>query len=119
MTDPDQIKSQADDAFRAGRLDDARALYEQALTGRSGWAAVHNNLAMVLRASGDATGAEAQFRAALELEPDLTGALSNLGALLVEQNRYSEADSLLSRARTLAPDHAGVLYNCGVLAQAT
>jgi len=100
MTDPDQIKSQADDAFRAGRLDDARLLYEQALSARSDWAAVHNNLAMVLRASGDTPGAEAQFRAALAKEPGLTGALSNLGALLVEQNRYDEAAPVLERART-------------------
>ncbi len=118
MTDPDHLKSQADDAFRAGRLDDARDLYAQALAGRPGWAAAHNNLAMVLRAQGDRAGAEAQFRKALDSEPGLTGALSNLGALLVEQNRLADAAPCLDRARALAPNHAGVLYNCGTLAQA-
>jgi len=52
MTDPDQLKSDADTAFRAGRLADARALYEEALRARPDWVAVHNNLAMALRALG-------------------------------------------------------------------
>lgn len=111
MSDADQIKAEADNAFRAGDLAKAQDLYLAALDAKPGWAAVHNNLAMVLRQSGDRVGAEGQFRAALVVDPGLVGALSNLGALLTEAGNITEAKPILEHARALAPDNPGVLYN--------
>lgn len=111
MDDADQLKKQADAAFRAGQFDVARQAYQKALAVRPKWAAAHNNLAMVLRVAGDAKGAEENFRAAVEADPDLAGAWSNLGAMLFEQSRQSEALEILNRALALEPGHAGSLYN--------
>ena len=119
MTDHDQLKSDADTAFRAGRLADARALYEEALRARPDWVAVHNNLAMALRALGGTDEAESHFRSAIDLDPDQTGALSNLGALLIERGNLADARAALDRAMALAPDQAGINYNCGLLAAAS
>jgi Flp pilus assembly protein TadD len=49
MSDPEQLTGEADIAFRAGKLAEARELYEAALSLVPDWVAVHNNLAMVLR----------------------------------------------------------------------
>lgn len=118
MNDADQIKAEADNAFRAGDLTKARDLYLSALDAKPRWAAVHNNLAMVLRQGGDQAGAEGQFRAALAVDPDLIGALSNLGALLTETGNAEEARSVLEHARALAPENPGVLYNWASAAMA-
>lgn len=111
MSDADQLKADADDAFKSGQLATAVALYTQALEQRPAWAAAHNNLAMALRHQGDHAAAEKHFRRALADEPDLVGALRNLGGLLVEQNQLDEAEIVLSRAANLQPDNAGVFYN--------
>lgn len=111
MSDPERLKSEADNAFRAGQLVEARALYEEALSHRPDWVAVHNNLAMLLRVSGDRDGAETHFRKAIAIDPEQVGALSNLGALLVELDRPLEALQVLDQAIALAPEHAGAYYN--------
>lgn len=115
MSDPDQLKAEADAAFRAGRLEPAVYLYRTALDGRPGWAAAHNNLAMVLRQLGDMVAAEFHFRAVLDIDPANVSTLSNLGALLVEVEKLDEAQTFLSQAIEQAPDNPGVLYNTALL----
>jgi tetratricopeptide (TPR) repeat protein len=110
MNDPEQTKEDADTAFRAGQLDDARRLYKEAIATRPGWTAAHNNLAMLLRQSGDVQGAEDHFRLALAADPDQAGILSNPGALLVEQGRLQDSEAYLQRAVELAPKHAGARF---------
>ena len=85
MSDPEQLKGESDIAFRAGKLAEARELYEAALSLRPDWVAAHNNLAMVLWQLGDKGGAESHFCSALAVDSDQIGTLSDLGALLVEQ----------------------------------
>ncbi len=118
MNDPDRMKQQADQAARSGQFETARDLYIAALSERTDWVAVHNNLAMVQRHLGNVDEAEHHFREALKHDPQQVGALSNLGALLVEQDRLVEAAPVLEQAKTLAPDHPGVLYNWALLAAA-
>ena len=118
MNTPEQIKQDADDAARAGQFETARDLYMAALSERPDWGAVHNNLVMVQRHLGNADAAEHHFRDALNFDPQQVGALSNLGALLVEQDRLVEAAPVLDQAKMLAPDHPGVLYNWALLAAA-
>lgn len=118
MSDPDQLKADADAAFRSGDLVGARDLYGRALEAKPNWAAAHNNMAMVLRQLGDRTLAATHFRSALDADPNLVGALSNLGALLVEVNEIVEASEVLTRALELAPDNPGVLYNWASVATA-
>ena len=109
MNDPDQLKAEADAAFRSGQLEPARDLYRAAIDARPDWAAAHNNLAMVLRQLGDRAGAEFHFRAVLDIDPTIVSTLSNLGALLIEVEKLEEAQPYLSKALEQAPDNPGVL----------
>ena len=118
MSDPDQLKADADAAFQGGRLAPAVYLYRAALEGRPGWAAAHNNLAMALRQLGDKAAAEFHFRAVLDVDPTIVSTLSNLGALLIEVEKLEEAQQYLSQALDYAPDHPGVLYNAALLSMA-
>ncbi|MBT5242479.1 MAG: tetratricopeptide repeat protein [Rhodospirillaceae bacterium] len=115
MNDPDQLKAEADAAFRSGQLEPARDLYRAAIDARPDWAAAHNNLAMVLRQLGDRAGAEFHFRAVLDIDPTIVSTLSNLGALLIEVEKLEEAQPYLSKALEQAPDNPGVLYNAALL----
>src|SRR6202012_1981046 len=53
--------------------------------------AAHCNLGVVLEGSGDLYGAESEFRNAVELDPNSTIALLDLGENLVHQRNGKEA----------------------------
>lgn len=59
--------------------------------------------------------AEDGYRRALQLDPDLTEALINLGRLLQGQGRLHEAEDLYRRARTGQPDLAVAAFNLGTV----
>ncbi|HVN01763.1 MAG TPA: tetratricopeptide repeat protein [Caulobacteraceae bacterium] len=56
--------------------------------------------------AGDASGAEALFRAALALEPDDPTALYLLGLARFQAGAAAEAETLIARLAGLRPDHA-------------
>jgi Flp pilus assembly protein TadD len=58
----------------------------------------HNWLGLALKRRGDLEGAAAELRRALELAPDLVGAMANLGAIALQQGRTGEAVTVLRRA---------------------
>lgn len=59
--------------------------------------------------------AEAAYRSALRLNPDLPEALINLGRMLQAQGRLHEAEDLYRRARTVQPDLAVAAFNLGTV----
>lgn len=59
--------------------------------------------------------AEAAYRKALELDPTLTNALTNLGNLLFRRGDVSDAERLYIRALRLDPDQPEAFYNLGFL----
>jgi tetratricopeptide (TPR) repeat protein len=61
------------------------------------------------------TEAEEGYHRALELNPDLTEALINLGRMLQGQGRLHEAEDLYRRARTGQPDLAVAAFNLGTV----
>lgn len=97
----------------AGQREPAMAEYERALAlgpNAEGGA----ELATLLRGAGRHGEAVQHFRAALALEPELPGALNELGALLTETGRAEEAEPLLGRALELRPGWPAALNNYGV-----
>jgi Tfp pilus assembly protein PilF len=66
-------------------------------------------------AAGDAASAEASWRAALQLDPDLAEAHANLGFVLDERGALDEAEACYRRAIALNPDLAQVHLNFGVM----
>lgn len=67
--------------------------------------------AVALHRDGDLAGAEAEYRAALAMVPEMPGLLHNLGALLAAQGQTGEALSLLDRLVALQPSYASAHFN--------
>ncbi len=65
---------------------------------------------------GDLEGAEAAFRAALELDPGSPDLLYNLGTVLRDRGLRGEARSALLAALEAAPPRADALTALGLLA---
>lgn len=82
----------------AGRGAGAAAWYERALS----------------REQDDAPGAEAAYRRALQLDPDFANAYANLGALLCEHQRWSEAVVLFDHGLQRCPATALLHFNRGI-----
>ncbi|WP_241505913.1 tetratricopeptide repeat protein [Parahaliea mediterranea] len=72
-------------------------------------------LGIFLASRGDAPGAEAAYRGAIELNPQLVPARLNLADLLRAQQRDDEAKAQLQEALAIAPDNGPTLYALGLL----
>lgn len=59
--------------------------------------------------------AEAAYRRAIELDPSLANAFTNLGNLMFRRARFDEAQNLYVRALQLDPDQPEAFYNLGFL----
>jgi tetratricopeptide (TPR) repeat protein len=59
--------------------------------------------------------AEAAYRRALELDPSLANALTNLGNLMYRRGRLEEAENHYVRALQVDPDQPEAFYNLGFL----
>lgn len=90
-------------------------LWVRALGIAGGSPMIHNQLGLVLDASGRRGAAETQYRAALRLDPDHAEALANLGVLLAREGRGPEALVQLERAASLSPRSAALLSNLGLV----
>ncbi|MEU6549067.1 tetratricopeptide repeat protein [Streptomyces sp. NPDC046915] len=69
----------------------------------------------LLAEGGDHTGAEADFRAAVETDGDNTGGLMNLAITLMKLERFEEARDFVARAVELEPDFVRGLNTLGTL----
>ncbi|HET7599909.1 MAG TPA: tetratricopeptide repeat protein, partial [Gemmatimonadales bacterium] len=67
-------------------------------------AVLRNNLAVLLEAAGDLTGAESELRAALAEDPSLPQVSKNLADLYYRAGRYDEAHEAYERAAKLQPE---------------
>ncbi len=74
-----------------------------------------NDLAELLRQSGDFAEAERQARAAIELSPDLYFAWDTLGTVLVETKRLDEAETAYYKALEIYKDDLRVHLNLAKL----
>ncbi|MDR3437976.1 tetratricopeptide repeat-containing glycosyltransferase family protein [Telmatospirillum sp.] len=102
----------------AGRLDQAVALYRQAIDGAPREAELHYNLGLALAQMGRREDAVAAWRMALDIRPLYPKASNNLGKILAELGRLEEAENSLRLAAALAPDIPEIPNNlAGVLRQ--
>ncbi len=101
---------------RAGRIDDAIALYEQMLQRAPGNEVAANNLAYVLAQSKrDKPSLERALTLATRFQASTEpGYIDTLGLVQYRLGRYDQAASLLERARALAPNDAGVELHYGM-----
>ena len=97
------LLARAQSAMDAGRLEDARAAYEQAIAASPDSAFLYRELAAVERKGGDRDRAAEHLRRALELDPGDVRAQAVLGDLLEEQGDLVAALSMLEAARRADP----------------
>ncbi|MBN1434346.1 hypothetical protein JW921_06255 [Candidatus Fermentibacterales bacterium] len=105
--------------IRAGQLERARELVEEAMARGDASAAAEAQLGFIAGAGGDSGAAEGHYRKALSMDPELRGTLNvNLAALLIERGeKLDEAEALLREAlesRT-GPARSGVHLNLALL----
>ncbi len=89
------------DLHEKGDLVGAIALYEKAILAVGEFPEAEYQRGNALLALGRRDEAEKAFRRAVELRPDWTLALANLGSLLVGKGVYPEAEKLLLKAISL------------------
>jgi predicted O-linked N-acetylglucosamine transferase (SPINDLY family) len=100
-------------AHNARRLDEAEALYREAL-GHAPWHPhALNNLGILLKSLARFAEAEACYRQAIAVSSDEAHVYSNFGCLFAEQHRDSQAIAVLKRALALRPDYPDALFNLG------
>jgi len=98
---------------REGNLQEAIALYRQALEQEPGSYKILNNLAAALEDTGRLDEAETNLREAIPLNPDEPSLHYNLGHVLHQRERYQEAINAYGRALELSPEDAAIHYNLG------
>jgi predicted O-linked N-acetylglucosamine transferase (SPINDLY family) len=100
----DQLIAEGNRAEEAGRLDEARRLYEKALAAAPGYARAHLNLGIALEALQDADGARRCYESALAVDPGNPFASYNLGKLLYSRGGAQQAEPHLRAALERKPD---------------
>ena len=119
-TDGSAAASTSDDvtrgttAVKAGDWTTARAAFEAAIKKNPKQADAYYYLGLVLDKTGDKPGAEKNYKAALDLQPDLQEAAENLTAIYVESQRYDEAIGIAKKALARNAKNAELQLNLAV-----
>ena len=77
--------------YKLGRLDEAIASYQTALSLKPDYAEAYFNLGIALQQQGRLGDAGSSYQQAIHLKPDLLPAYLNMGTLLVELGRWEDA----------------------------
>jgi tetratricopeptide (TPR) repeat protein len=96
-----------------GDLDAALRLLRQALKSARGNAAVHLNLADVLRRRGEHADALSHYKKALKLNPTYVAAQINLGLLYLDMQRFDDVLAEMDKALKLDTCNVEALHNRG------
>jgi predicted O-linked N-acetylglucosamine transferase (SPINDLY family) len=105
--------AQALKLHQAGRLDDAKTLYEKILAADGAHFSALGNLGVILLQQGRHEEGARLLRRSLEINPNQPVAVNILGNALQLLNRLDEALASYERAIALNPDYAEAHYNRG------
>jgi tetratricopeptide (TPR) repeat protein len=113
--DPEEERlSQIQQLILSGRLDEARGQVEETLKNHSGDVRLYNFLGVIDAQEKDFTGAESNFRRAIQIAPRFTGAYLNLGRLYQEHTAvdlHAEEEALHLYEKLLEFDPSNVEAN--------
>lgn len=102
-----------EDALRAGRLDEARAHFDEVLQRDPGHPRANYYLGMIFERAGDNEQAKAWYRKAFRSDPELAEAAINLSAVLLDEGTPKEAVIVLETAVERAPEDPLLNINLG------
>ncbi|MEA2101819.1 MAG: tetratricopeptide repeat protein, partial [Thermodesulfobacteriota bacterium] len=111
--DSDTLHMSGIGAFQSNDMTSAQNLLLRAVEIAPGNPAFRNDLANILRSSGQTDRAIHHYKEAIRLKPDYAIALNNLGATMNDILMYNDAEQYLLRAIEIKPDYAEAYYNCG------
>jgi protein O-GlcNAc transferase len=117
MADAATLVERGLELHQRGRLQEAAALYREALTRLPRHAEASHLLGLVEHQSGRRESAVRHLADAVEIEPDNAAYHSNLGVVLQAMGRLDEASGCYRRAIALDPEIAAVHNNLGVVLQ--
>ncbi len=107
---------QAQNAFQSGDLWTASRVCDDMIKQVPGHPDVLHLMALVSKRQGKIRDAEKNFRASLRSKPKQPAVLSNLGNLLKQNRRFTEADKAYARALKWMPNLTDAWYNRGLMA---
>jgi predicted O-linked N-acetylglucosamine transferase (SPINDLY family) len=113
------LLNRALELHRAGRLDDAAAIYQQLLTDNPGHANAAHLLGLVRFRNKDFDSAIRLIQEAVEREPDNPIYHANLGNVLKDAGRLPDAIAAYRHALELNPAYAEIHNNLGYVLQVT
>ena len=90
-------------SLQTGRIDDALQSLHQGVKNNTANAAGHYQLGMAYLAQGNATQAEGEWRAAVQLRPDLMEAWLALGKSATDRRDWSDLEPIAARLIKIAP----------------
>jgi Flp pilus assembly protein TadD len=99
---------------RAGRADDARAVFERVLTIDPGGSVPLENLGMLALERGDLATARQRFESAVRADPRSSRAHAGLGVVALRSGDHPTAIAAWTRAVQLDAGNFDALYNVGV-----
>lgn len=99
------------------RLEEADALYRQAISMRADYTQAYINRGDILVKMNRTEEARAVYETALSFEADNPDLLYNMGVVLVNQKKVEQALSYLDRALEHDPDHPQALLTSAILIQ--
>ncbi|XP_076321968.1 protein O-mannosyl-transferase Tmtc3-like [Tachypleus tridentatus] len=99
------------------RLEEADALYREAIRLRSDYMAAYLNRGDVLLKLNRSKEAENMYVQALRFDSNNPNLYYNLGVVLMDQRRRNEALILFNRTLELEPEHKEALFNMAMLLQ--
>jgi tetratricopeptide (TPR) repeat protein len=110
----DDLCTRAREAVGAGKYQDGRSFYSEAVTVAPDSADAHYGLATCCFLLGDHETALKHFREVVRLDPQRATAFINLGALHNRSGRLDEAITNLRKGLELDPRRAEGYYNLGI-----
>lgn len=98
---------------KAGKLDEAEAVYKDAIAKSPSIPELHHNLAVVYLTKKDYAAAEASYQKALEVKPDYSAGYAGLANLYMASNQSAKAEEFVRKAAVDHPDDAKVQFHLG------
>lgn len=102
------------EAGKAGRLEEAEALYKKMLATAPNVPEVHHNLGTIYRSRKDWTAAEAAFRKVIELQPDRSDGYMALAALFEASGQIAKALEVLTQAAPQFEQHGRFQFQLAI-----